>query len=49
MDKKSVAASAGILSIAAILGAPAIGVATGAALISYYVLTDKSSNDTTKK
>lgn len=49
MDNKSVAVTAGMVSIAAILGAPITVVATGAALISYYALTDKSSNDTAKK
>ena len=49
MDNKSVAVTAGMVSIAAILGAPITVVATGAALISYYVLTDKSSKDTVKK
>jgi FlaG/FlaF family flagellin (archaellin) len=49
MDNKSVAATAGMVSIAAILGAPITVVATGAALISYYALTDKSSKDITKK
>lgn len=49
MDNKSVAATAGMVSIAAILGAPITVVATGAALIGYYALTDKSSKNTSKK
>jgi len=42
-------ATAGMVSIAAILGAPITVVATGAALIGYYALTDKSSKNTSKK
>ena len=47
MDKKSTALSTGVLALGALFGAPAIGLAAGAAYLTHRILADKDDNNST--
>jgi hypothetical protein len=47
MDKKSTAITTSVLALGALFGAPAIGLAAGAAYLTHCILTDKDDNNST--